>query len=99
MINLALALVAAFLGFALFYFTHIAHAVGSILPAVVAGVAAYVLLARRTVKQLEAVMASAQKELAGHRVEKAVAILAAAFPLARWQFLVSSQLHGQNGSP
>ncbi|MFL5416729.1 MAG: tetratricopeptide repeat protein [Myxococcales bacterium] len=98
MINLALALVAALAGFALFYFTHIAHAVGSILPAVVAGIVAYVLLARRTVKQLEVVMASAQKELAGRRIEKALAILESAFPLARWQFLVGSQLHGQIGS-
>ena len=98
MINLALALLAALAGFALFYFTHIAHAVGSILPGVVAGIVAYVLLARRTVKQLEVVMASAQKELAGRRIEKALAILQGAFPLARWQFLVGSQLHGQIGS-
>jgi tetratricopeptide (TPR) repeat protein len=98
MINLALALVAALAGFAVFYFTHIAHAVGSILPGVVAGIVAYVLLARRTVKQLEVVMASAQKELAGRRIEKALAILESAFPLARWQFLVGSQLHGQIGS-
>ena len=61
-------------------------------------VVAYVLLARRTMKQLEAVMASAQKELAGRRIEKAVAILESAFPLARWQFLVGSQLHGQIGA-
>jgi len=98
MINLALALLAALAGFALFYFTRIAHAVGSILPGVVAGIVAYVLLARRTVKQLEVVMASAQKELAGRRIEKALAILEGAFPLARWQFLVGSQLHGQIGS-
>jgi tetratricopeptide (TPR) repeat protein len=98
MINLALALLTALAGFAIFYFTHIAHAVGSILPGVVAGIVAYVLLARRTVKQLEVVMASAQKELAGRRIEKALAILESAFPLARWQFLVGSQLHGQIGS-
>jgi tetratricopeptide (TPR) repeat protein len=98
MINLALALAAALAGFALFYFTHLVHAVGSILPGVVAGIVAYVLLAKRTVKQLEVVMASAQKELAGRRIEKALAILEGAFPLARWQFLVASQLHGQIGS-
>ncbi|MFL5291105.1 MAG: tetratricopeptide repeat protein, partial [Myxococcales bacterium] len=38
------------------------------------------------------------KELAGRRIEKALAILESAFPLARWQFLVGSQLHGQIGS-
>jgi tetratricopeptide (TPR) repeat protein len=98
MINLALALVAGLAGFALFYFTHIAPAWGSILPGVVAAVVTYVLLARRTMKQLEAVMAAAQKEVAGQRIEKAVAILEGAFPLARWQFLVGSQLHGQIGA-
>src|SRR2546430_3288816 len=95
MINLALALVAGLAGFALFYFTHIAPAWGSILPGFVAAVVAYVLLARRTMKQLEAVMASAQKELAGQRIEKAGAILEGAFPLAGLQFLVAAQLPRQ----
>src|SRR5438552_2486097 len=63
-----------------------------------AGILAYILLARRTVKQLEALMAQVQKELAGRRIDKAIALLESSFPLARWQFLVASQLHGQIGS-
>jgi tetratricopeptide (TPR) repeat protein len=98
MINLLLAVAAAVAVFCLFFFTHITHALGSIFPALVAGVGAYVLLARRTVKQLEGVMSHVQKELGGRRMDKAIALLEAAFPLARWQFLVASQLHGQIGS-
>jgi tetratricopeptide (TPR) repeat protein len=98
MINLLLAVAAALAAFCLFFFTHLTHAVGSILPALVVGIATYVLLARRTVKQLEGVMGQVQKELAGRRMDKGIALLEAAFPLARWQFLVASQLHGQIGS-
>ena len=98
MINLLLSLAAALAAFCAFYFSGLAHALGSILPAIVAGIVAYILLARRSVKQLEAVMAQVQKELAARRIEKAIGILEAAFPLARWQFLVASQLHGQIGS-
>jgi len=43
-------------------------------------------------------MAQVQRELAGRRIEKAIALLEASFPMARWQFLVASQLHGQIGS-
>jgi tetratricopeptide (TPR) repeat protein len=98
MINLLLAIAAAIVAFCAFFFSGLAHALGSILPAVVAGVVAYILLARRSVKQLEAVMSQVQKELGGRRIDKAIALLEAAFPLARWQFLVASQLHGQIGS-
>ena len=98
MINLLLSLAAALLVFCAFFFSGIAHALGSILPALVAGIVAYILLARRTVKQLEAVMAQVQKELQARRIDKAIAVLEAARPLARWQFLVASQLEGQIGS-
>jgi tetratricopeptide (TPR) repeat protein len=98
MINLVLSLAAALATFCAFYFTGLAHALGSIFPAVVAGIVAYILLARRTVKQLEGVMAQVQKELAGRRIDKAIAILEGARPLARWQFLVTAQLEGQIGS-
>src|SRR5438445_2503785 len=98
MINLLLSLAAALVTFCAFFFSGLAHALGSIFPALVAGIVAYILLARRTVKQLEALMAQVQKELAGRRIDKAIALLESSFPLARWQFLVASQLHGQIGS-
>jgi predicted Zn-dependent protease len=95
MINLFLSLAAAAAAFCAFFFSGLAHALGSILPAIIAGIVAYILLARRSVKQLEGVMAQVQKELGGRRIDKAIALLEASFPLARWQFLVASQLHGQ----
>src|SRR3989442_7439871 len=98
MINLLLSLAAALVPFCPFFFSGLAHALGSIFPAVVAGIVSYILLARRTVKQLEALMAQVQKELAGRRIEEAIALLEASFPLARWQVLVASQLHRQISS-
>jgi tetratricopeptide (TPR) repeat protein len=97
MINLLLSLAAGLLVFLLFYLTGIAHALGSIFPGVAAAVGAYVLLARRSGKQLEAVMAVAQKEMMARKPERAVAALEEAFQLARWQFGVKSSLHANIG--
>jgi len=71
--------------------------VGSIVPGLVALIAAYFVLARRTWKQLEKVFEATQKELLGKRLDKAVQTLQSGFALAPWQFLVASQLHSQIG--
>ncbi len=97
MINLALSLAAAVAAFLVFKLSGLPW-LASLLPCLVALVATYILLARRTVKQLEAVMAQVQKELSSRKVDRAVAALEAAFPLARWQFLVKGQLHAQIGT-
>lgn len=97
MINLLLSLAAGVLGFLVFYLTGIAHALGSIFPGVAAAIGAYVFLARRSGKQLEAAMAVAQKEMMARRPERAVATLEEAFKLARWQFGVKSSLHANIG--
>ncbi len=97
MINLLLALVAGAAGFLIFYLTGIAHAIGSIFPGLVAAIAGYILLARRTGKQLEAVMAVAQKEMMARKPERAVQALQDAFSLARWQFGITSSLHANIG--
>ncbi len=97
MINLLLSLAAGVLGFLIFYLTGLAHAVGSIYPGVAAAIGAYVFLARRSGKQLEAVMAVAQKEMMARKPERAVAALEQAFKLARWQFGVKSSLHANIG--
>lgn len=97
MINLLLSLAAGLLAFLLFYLTGIAHALGSIFPGVAAAIGAYVLLARRSGKQLEAVMGVAQKEMMARKPERAVAALEEAFKLARWQFGVKSSLHANIG--
>ena len=97
MINLLLSLAAGVAGFLIFFLPGIVHAFGAIFPALAAAVGAYVMLARRTGKQLEAVMAVAQKEMAARKPDRAVAALESAFPLARWQFGVASSLHANIG--
>ncbi len=72
--------------------------VASLVPAIIALVAAYFVLARRSMKQLGAVMEAMQKEAQARRVDKAIETLKAGFPLARWQFLVGSQLHAYIGT-
>lgn len=97
MINLLLSVAAGVAGFLVFFVPGIAHAWGSILPGAIAAVVAYVLLARRSGKQLEAVMAVAQKEMMARKPERAVEALDKAFALARWQFGVASSLHANIG--
>ena len=98
MINLALSIAAGAFAFLAFWLSGLVHPIGAALPGLVAAGTAYFFLARRTVRQLEAVMALAQKELATRKLDRAIAIMEGAFPLGRWQFLVASQLHGQIGS-
>lgn len=77
-------------------------AVASIAPASIGLVAAYFLLARRTYKQVETVAQTAMGELANAQqdpsaIDRASTLISAALPLGKWQFLVTSQLHGQLG--
>ncbi len=97
MINLLLSIAA---GVAVFF---LSFATGRIHPGlcglfgVVGAIGAYVLLARRSGKQIEAVMGVAQKEMMARKPERAVEALQQAFPLARWQFGVASSLHANIG--
>jgi tetratricopeptide (TPR) repeat protein len=71
--------------------------VGSILPGLFTTGIAYFLLARRTWKQLETVMLTAQKDLMAQKFERAIQTLQGGFALAPWQFLVAPQIHSQLG--
>ena len=71
--------------------------VAAVVPGLLAATAAYIVLARRTQKRLEALFEAMQKEVQAQRPEKAVALLRTGFALAPWQFLVASQLHSQIG--
>lgn len=73
-------------------------ALEAVFPALVVVGGAYFLLARRTGKQLERIMLAAQKELMSRKVERAVAIMESARPLARWQFFVNKALNSQIGA-
>lgn len=68
-----------------------------IVPGILVLGTAYVFLARRTMKQVEAIVALAQPELQNQNLERAVEIFKAAYPLAKWQFLLKAQLDGQIG--
>jgi tetratricopeptide (TPR) repeat protein len=69
-----------------------------ILPGAIAFGVAYVLLARRSGRKLEAIFKRAMKELEGRRVDQGRKILEEGFALGRWQFLVAAQIHAQLGS-
>jgi tetratricopeptide (TPR) repeat protein len=71
--------------------------VGSILPGMLSLGVAYFVLARRSWKQLEAVMGTVQKELMAQKFDRALQTLQGGFALAPWQFLVAAQLHSQLG--
>ena len=97
MINLALSLLAGAIVFLLALATRVVHPGLCGLFGLVGAIGAYVLLARRSGKQLEAVMAIAQKEMMARKPERAVEALQNAFSLARWQFGISSSLHSNIG--
>lgn len=107
MINLALSLLAGVAAFALFRLTFVHAAWEALLPGLLAAGGAYFLLARRTMRQLEAVMGAAQKELMGTapgskkdrdaRLDRAEKVVERGFALSRWQFLVASNVHAQLG--
>ncbi len=71
--------------------------VGAVLPGLLALGVAYFVLARRSWKQLEAVMGAVQKELLAQKLDRAIQTLEGGFKLAPWQFLVASQIHSQIG--
>lgn len=58
----------------------------------------FFFLARRVMKQVEAIVQSAQPELQNRKIERAVDIMKTAYPLAKWQFLLRSQIDGQIGT-
>jgi predicted Zn-dependent protease len=97
MINLLLSILAGVVVFLLALATRVVHPGLCGLFGLVAAIGAYILLARRSGKQLEAIMAVAQKEMMAKKPERAVEALQNAFRLARWQFGVASSLHANIG--
>lgn len=69
----------------------------AIVPGLIAATAAYLLLARRTWKRLEAIFDAMQREVQAQRIDKAIQTLERGFVLAPWQFLVAAQLHSNIG--
>src|SRR5690606_4757370 len=51
-----------------------------------------------SMKQVQEIVARAQRELEGQRVDAAIATLKQAYPVSKWQFMVNSQIDAQIGS-
>lgn len=95
MLNVAIALVAGIIvGVPL---ALLLSPIEGILPGVVVIGVAYFLLARRSMKQLEAVLKVAEKELLANRIDRAMQIIESGRALGRWQFMVNSQIDAQLG--
>ncbi len=58
---------------------------------------AYFLIARYVMKKVMTVMETANRDLQGQRVEKAIRELQSAFRYGKWQFYVTGQLNSQIG--
>ncbi len=91
-ISIGVAVVAFFGGFAL------AGWLAGILPALLAGGVAYFLLARRTGRQLEALMQEAGDAIQKGKIERGRKLMEQGFALAKWQFLIGEQIHAQLGA-
>jgi tetratricopeptide (TPR) repeat protein len=97
MFNLAISLAAGILTGLIVALSTRLGAVAAVLPGTVVAVGVFLVLVRRTWKQLETLFDSVQKELQAQRVDKALQILQGGFRLAPWQFLVASQIHSNIG--
>ncbi len=97
MINLALSLA---LGLALFGLAWLAVGtwLAGIVPFLLGATIAYFFLARRTGRQLEALVQRAGAEFQAGRLDRGRKILESGFALSRWQFLIAEQIHGQLGA-
>lgn len=69
-----------------------------ILPGMIGLVAAYVIMARRTMKQVQAIVQRAQSDLQGQNIDQGIEILKEAYPLGKWQFFVQAQVDAQIGT-
>ncbi len=71
--------------------------IAGIVPALITLGVAYVLLARRTGKQVETIFTRAMTLLQAGDVDGGRAAIMEALPLSRWQFLVKEQVYSQLG--
>lgn len=96
MYNLAISLGIAALAFALGALA--AGWLAGILPALLAAVVAYFLLARRTGRQLETLMKQAGEAIQKGKIDRGRKLMEQGFALAPWQFLIKEQIHAQLGA-
>lgn len=97
MFNLVSSLLAGAAVFAGLFFSHLLKWGEALVPAVIVVIGTMIVLGRRTLKQMEAVFEKVGKELQNQRFDAAVATMKAAYPLARKQIGMTSQLEAQIG--
>jgi hypothetical protein len=99
MLNLLYSLLAAGLTVALFVLPHWLSLAAALVPGALVGLITAMVLARRTFKQLEAVMmrGAACLQSMPPKPEQAIAIMQQAYPLAKRQFGIKSQIDAQIG--
>src|SRR5687768_15299405 len=96
MYNTLIALGAALVAYVLGYL--VAGWAAGFIPALLALVVVWAVLARRSGKQLEAIFLRAMAALQAGKFDEGRAILETALPLGKWQILVTEQVHGQIGA-
>lgn len=95
MYNLLIAIGSAVVAFILGYL--VSGWVAGFVPALLALMGVYFLLARRTGRQVEAIFARVMEPMQAGRLDEVRALLQSALPLGKWQFLVAEQVHSQLG--
>ncbi len=98
--NLLIALTVGAIGFSALFFPGFLRLGEAMVPAVFVMMLAYFLLARRTMKQFEAIVTGVGKKLQTPppRFDQAIRTLEGAYPLASWQFGIKSQISSQIGT-
>lgn len=99
MINILLSLVVGAVVFAILYLPGLLDLGESIVPGVLATFVAYYVFARRSFKRVEGIFTAAAKHLQSMtpNFDLAVQTLQRAYPFARWQIGVKSQVDSQIG--
>ncbi len=95
MYNLLIAVAAAIISFLLGFF--VAGWIAGFVPALLALVGVYLLLARRTQRMLEARLSGVMPAMQAGKLDDVRATLRSCLPLGRWQFLVTAQIESQLG--
>jgi tetratricopeptide (TPR) repeat protein len=98
MFNLVIALAIGAAFFILGVFVSGGEFIAGFIPALIAFGTAYVLLARRTGKKFQALMARVGAALQKQRLREGVQLLESARKLGRWQFLIGPQVDAQLGA-
>ncbi|RDV39026.1 hypothetical protein DV096_00180 [Bradymonadaceae bacterium TMQ3] len=69
-----------------------------IVPGLITLATIYIVLARRSMKAVQDVMARAQVDLQANRIDRGIETIKEAYPIGKWQFFITSQVDGQIGT-